>query len=125
MVCASHLFPMQKPLAQSVGRVHALPKKSPQTLVAVQTVLVQSVPVVQPFAGAHAGQLAPPQSASVSPISLPFFTPSVHEGFAHSLFVQTALRQSSSLLHARKLAHGPQAAPPQSLSVSSPFAIPS
>lgn len=54
----------------------------------------QSLFCVQPWPGAHATQwlplLAPPQS---TPDSLPFFTPSLHEGATHLPPVQTLLTQ--------------------------------
>ena len=45
----------------------------------VQVPLEQSVPTAQTLPVAHAGQVPPPQSTSVS---APFFAPSVHVGAA-------------------------------------------
>jgi hypothetical protein len=77
----------------------------------------QSDARAQCFGGAQAGQL-PPQSTS---LSVPFCTPSVHEGGAHTVAVQTPLAQSPAIAHAFVSEHGGQVPPPQSTSVSAPF----
>ena len=62
----------------------------------------------------------PPQSRSVS---VPFFTPSVHEGAVQTLFAPHCLElQSASTLHLSLSLQGGQSGPPQSLSVSVPLA---
>jgi hypothetical protein len=75
----------------------------------------QLLPVVH---GVH----EPPQSA---PVSLPFLTPSVQAGAAHTLAEHTPLLQSVPALHASVAAHLAEQEPPQSTSVSSPLCVPS
>jgi hypothetical protein len=87
----------------------------------VHTLLTQSFPDVQARPVAHLGQLAPPQSMSVS---APFSTLSVQVGDWQSPPVQTPLVQSPPALHVSPGTHGPQE-PPQSTSVSLPFLTPS
>jgi hypothetical protein len=69
---------------------------------------------------AHAPHV-PPQSTSDS---VPFFTPSEHEGTWQTFDVQTPLWQSAGTAHPLVSAHG-EHAPPQSTSVSVPFLVPS
>ena len=54
--------------------------------------LWQSAATEHALVSAHFAAQEPPQSMSVS---LPFFTPSAHEGTAHRLPVQTPLTQST------------------------------
>jgi hypothetical protein len=76
---------------------------------------VQSVPAVHFFPSAHAGQLPPPQSTSVS---VPSSIPSLHvgAGASHLPAVQSFDWQSSAPLHGPPFGHGvvrrPQLAPP-------------
>lgn len=65
---------------------------------------------------------APPQSTSDS---LPFMTPSEHEGTWQTPAVHTPLPQSAGVAHVAPSAHGSQTGPPQSTSVSAPFRSPS
>ncbi len=88
------------------------------------TLLRQSVPLRHFLVSAHAGQVAPPQSTSVSS---PLNTWSVQLALVQVLAVgsHTLLRQSVPLRHFLVSAHAGQVAPPQSISVSSPFCLPS
>ena len=88
-----------------------------------QTPVVQSAGLPHPCPGAQSGH-GPPQSTSVS---LPFLTLSLHEGALHTFVPgsQTPSMQSVPTRHARLVMHLPQAAPPQSMSVSLPFLTPS
>jgi hypothetical protein len=70
---------------------------------------------------AHLGQLAPPQSMSVS---VPFFALSVHAGAWQKPPVQTPLWQSAATPHTLPAVHFVQL-PPQSMSVSVAFLTPS
>src|SRR6266702_5347462 len=70
---------------------------------------------------AHAGQVPPPQSMSVS---VPFFTASAQLGDWHVPPEQTRLWQSAELPHIWPGAHAGQVPPPQSMSVSDPSLIP-
>src|SRR5579859_7807722 len=85
--------------------------------VTLQTALVQSLAPVQSLPSAHFGQLAPPQSVS---LSVPFFTPSGHAGARQVPAGQTPLWQSAAPPHVLPVSHLAQL-PPQSLSVSLPF----
>ena len=71
----------------------------------------QSVAAVQALPMAHLGQLAPPQSTS---LSLPFLSPSLQVAAttAHTPPTQPALRQSVLPLQVLPLAHLPQVPPP-------------
>ncbi len=142
-----HVPPMQKPVAQSVSMVHALPSEhraehaappqstsvSPWFLTPsgqvgawhafgapVQTPLVQSLLAAQLLLAAHAGHPSPPQSRSVS---VPFLTRSAgtQVGTAQRPLVHTPLAQSVPASHILPSAHGEQPGPPQSRSVSAPF----
>ena len=87
------------------------------------TPVVQSAGLPHPCPDTQSGH-GPPQSTSVS---LPFLTPSLHEEALH-VFVpgsHTASMQSVPTRQARLVMHLPQAAPPQSMSVSLPFLTPS
>jgi hypothetical protein len=85
----------------------------------LQFLLAQSVETMHTSKSAQGGQLAPPQSLSVS---VPFFAPSPHPGAAHvPLGAQNAVVQPDPAVHFAPMPHGPQL-PPQSTSVSSPFA---
>ena len=83
----------------------------------MQTLLVQSLPVVQPLFVAHLGQVvAPPQSMSLSP---PFFTVSVQVAALQVPEVQTLLTQSLASMQVLFVAHlGQVVDPPQSASLS-------
>jgi len=85
--------------------------------VTVHTLLVQSPGPPQPFPVAHAPQVAPPQSTSVS---APFFTLSVHVGAWHVPPAHDPLAQSVLSVHVAPTAHGEQPGP-QSTSASLPF----
>jgi hypothetical protein len=84
----------------------------------LQTPSAQSVPALQFFPSAHAGQLAPPQSTSVS---LPSIIPLLHVAAtgSHVPFVHSFDWQSSAPLHGPPFGHGvvnlPQLAPPSTL----------
>jgi hypothetical protein len=84
----------------------------------VHTPLWQSVGCVQALLGAHAGQVGPPQSVSVS---LPFFTPSKQLEGWQTEPVQTLLWQSLGSAQVLLSAQAGQVEPPQSVSVSLPF----
>src|SRR5690606_29813196 len=87
----------------------------------LQRPLEQSEFWTHPSPAAHeAGQL-PPQSTPVSP---PFCTPSSHDGAWQEPSVQTPERQSVGAPHCLPVAQEVQE-PPQSVSDSSPFRIPS
>jgi hypothetical protein len=60
----------------------------------VQTPLVQSAPVVQPWPGVQSAHV-PPQSTSVS---VPLRTPSLHAGAWQTFPVQTSLVQSAPVV---------------------------
>ena len=64
------------------------------------------------------GQPAPPQS---TPVSVPFFTPSVQEGGWHVPLEHTRPRQSVPMAHCCTVPHEGHEPPPQSTSVSEPF----
>ena len=67
------------------------------------------------------GMHTPPQS---TPVSLPFCTPSLQVGVAHSMFApHFLLMQSRFTLHILPLPQAMQAPPPQSTSVSVPFLV--
>jgi hypothetical protein len=88
------------------------------------TPLWQSSPVRQSALVAHLAAQLPPQSVSDS---LPFFTESLHVGARQVLGVpkHTRLAQSSATRHVLPSAQSAQLAPPQSVSVSVPFRLPS
>jgi hypothetical protein len=95
---STHTFPWHTPLAQSLATRHARP-----------------VAHVLP----SASHTAPPQSLSVS---LPSFTPSLHETQVPGLLPEQRLfAQSALAAQCRASAHGGHTPPPQSLSVSLPF----
>ena len=72
---------------------------------------------------AHAEQVGPPQSTSVS---LPFLMPSKQVGAVQTLPTQFPEAQSEACKHALPVVHvAPQVGPPQSVSVSFPFLTPS
>jgi hypothetical protein len=83
--------------------------------------LAQSAFTVQALPTPQALQL-PPQSTSVS---VPFFTPSLHETGEHKPPAHAPLVQSVTLPQRRPLAHFGHVLPPQSTSLSAPFLIPS
>jgi hypothetical protein len=89
-----------------------------------QTPLWQSLPAAHVLPSTHLPQDAPPQSVSVS---LPFFTPSeqLDDWHLSGEPEQTPLWQSPATAHVAPAAHLPQEAPPQSMSVSTPFLTPS
>jgi hypothetical protein len=95
-------------------------------VLAGQTPLAQSPPVAHPLPSAHRlpGAQVPPQSTSVS---LPFLSASPHDGAAHTFVPagQTRLLQSPATAQTLPSAHSGQLAPPQSMSVSVPFLMPS
>jgi hypothetical protein len=65
----------------------------------------------------------PPQS---TPVSLPFFVPSVHVGALQTALTQTPLAQSSCAVQGASVAHfWAHVGPPQSTPTSSPFFCPS
>ena len=84
--------------------------------------LTQSAGTTQPTPAAQAGQASPPQS---TPVSAPFFTPSLQAGGRHVPLPQTWLEQSEDVLHASPVAQGGQIGPPQSMAVSAPSSAPS
>ncbi len=90
----------------------------------VQVPLVQSVPARQVLPLAQSAAQLPPQSMSVS---VPFFTPSVQvgAGAAQTPAEQLVLEQSAPTLQVLPLAHLAAQLPPQSISLSLPFLIPS
>jgi hypothetical protein len=108
-VLATHTPAWQLPVVQSASTTHALPS-------------------------AHGAQASPPQSTSVS---MPSFTQSwqlgepgmigshIVEVGAQSPAVHVPLMQSASLLQCLARAQGGHASPPQSMSVSIPFLMPS
>jgi hypothetical protein len=67
-------------------------------------------PPIRSYHGAGQAGQVPPQS---TPVSVPFFTPSVHEGGWQMFALQTALTQSTGYAQPSASAHGPQL-PPQS-----------
>jgi hypothetical protein len=81
-----------------------------------QTPLLQSAPVLQILPSAQGPQAAPPQSISVS---VPSFTPFVHEGPSQRWFVHERVSQSPACLQICPPVQG-EHDPPQSTSVSSP-----
>jgi hypothetical protein len=89
-----------------------------------QLALWQSPALPHAFPFGHLAQAGPPQSTS---LSLPFFIPSLQAplGAAQTPFAQLALVQSEATPQVLPLAHLTQVAPPQSMSVSPPFFIPS
>jgi hypothetical protein len=86
--------------------------------------LVQSVPATHALPFAQAGHCGPPQSTSVSP---PFLCPSEHvaAGCEQTPPVQTPLSQSLPVVQPLPSAHFGHVGPPQSMSVSVPFFVPS
>jgi hypothetical protein len=84
----------------------------------MHTPLWQSVAPVQTLPATHLGQLAPPQSVSVS---VPFLTTSVQVAGWHTSPVHTPLWQSLATAHVLPATHLLHEAPPQSMSVSVPF----
>jgi hypothetical protein len=82
------------------------------------TPLWQSLPTAHVAPVPHFGQLAPPQSTSVS---VPFFTTSVHVGAWQMLPMHTPLAQSAATPQTLPAAHLAHVPPPQSTSVSAPF----
>jgi len=93
---------------------------------ASQIRLAQSAPAAQVVPRPHSPQVPPPQS---TPVSLPFFTPSVQDGVAHEpvspLATQMPLAQSPAAQHLRPLAQAEQRPPPQSVSLSTSLRTPS
>jgi hypothetical protein len=99
-----------------------------------QLPVAQSASTSQVLPSAHGGQASPPQSTSVS---IPSFTQSAQLGdpgvtgshvarvAAQRPLVHVPLAQSAPSLQALPSAHGGQASPPQSTSVSVPFLTPS
>src|SRR5437870_5180405 len=85
----------------------------------VQRLSQQSLFWLQPRLVWHDGQL-PPQSTSVS---LPFLTPSLHDGGWQALFTHSPFMQSVPMRQPCMSAHLLQSGPPQSTSVSMPFLI--
>jgi hypothetical protein len=82
-----------------------------------QTPLWQSLGAVQLCPGGQSGHVVPPPQST--PLSLPFFTPSLHVG-ARQVTLQTPLRQSEASEQSLPTTHLLHA-PPQSTSVSVPF----
>src|SRR5687768_6949044 len=81
--------------------------------------LVQSELTAQSLSFAHAGQVPPPQSTSVS---APFLSTSMQLGVEQTRDgLQLALTQSPSTAHAWPLMQSGQLGPPQSTPVSVPF----
>ncbi|KYF93038.1 hypothetical protein BE17_08080 [Sorangium cellulosum] len=70
----------------------------------------------------HAMEQSPPQS---TPVSLPFFVPSRHDGAWHVLLRHTSLEQSAWTAQRAPSPQGFASGPPQSTPVSEPFARPS
>jgi hypothetical protein len=92
----------------------------------VHTVLRQSEARLQTLPAAQALQ-APPPPQSMS-VSVPFLTPSVQVAAWHVLVVvpeHTLLLQSVPVTQILVLSQGEQLPPPQSVSVSVPFLVPS
>jgi hypothetical protein len=93
-----------------------------------QTLVCEQNPVVQSLFTAHGpptlqpGHEGPPQS---TPVSEPFFTPSVQLAWAQVPELQTAVTQSLGAAQESPGAQAPHAEPPQSTSVSAPFRTPS
>jgi hypothetical protein len=81
----------------------------------VQTPFKQSVAARHAVPCAHFGQLAPPQSTS---LSAPFVTLSLQVATRHVPPVQTPLEQSTAPRHALPSGQRLQALPPQSVSLS-------
>src|SRR4051812_19400681 len=87
----------------------------------MQPALMQSLFLLQRLLVAHLGQVAPPQSVSVSS---PFLFESV-QWSTHTLALQTPLAQSLEIRQALPLAHLFEQAIPQSTSLSNPSFTPS
>ena len=92
-----------------------------QTLL-VQTPLVQSAPVLQPWPGPQSGHTGPPQSM---PVSAPSCTPPVQVGCSQTPLVQSPLVQSEPVSQPSPTPQVAQVPPPQSRPVSWSFWTPS
>jgi hypothetical protein len=110
----------QFPVMHWEERVQAAPCacRTVQTPATQASPLTQSEPTMQAFPVAHAAQVPPPQSTSVS---LPFLTPSEQVGTRQTPPEQTLLEQSEEMRQTLPLAQAAQVPPPQSTSVSLPF----
>jgi hypothetical protein len=86
----------------------------------VHTPDMQSLAAVHGPPSAHFEHVGPPQS---TPVSAPFFTPSMHVGARQVFAVHTPLWQSVGTPHGELLGHLPQSGPPQSTAVSLPSFI--
>jgi hypothetical protein len=134
-----HVFPwatqVAPPQSTSVSMPFLKPSAQPgaaqRRVEGLQNPEVQSVGAAQPIPFAHvfawATQVAPPQS---TPVSVPFFSPSVQLGVAHSFeALQKPEVQSVGAAQPIPSAHvfpwATQVAPPQSTPVSLPFFTPS
>jgi hypothetical protein len=80
--------------------------------------LIQSASTLQPHCTLHFVAHELPQSTSVS---VPLWTPSVHDGTAQRLPVHTPLWQSAAFAQLLPSAHVVAHEPPQSTSVLSPL----
>src|SRR6185437_17093678 len=111
------------PLVHCEPAVHVVPLALAPHIPDTQEALLQSVPAMHPLPTLHvlprASQFAPPQSTSVS---LPSFTPSMHETQVPGpLPKQMLFTQSPFTLQCFWSGHLAQLGPPQSTSVSPPF----
>ena len=88
----------------------------------MHTAVVQSLAVAHDRPAAQGAQAGPPQSTSVS---VPFATPSLQPGSAHTPDEQNDVVQSSPVRHALPTPHAEHVPPPQSMAVSAPFFTPS